>query len=132
MHNKLKDITNLSDQDWSHVHITERALTFDGTTYSLKTDLSAEMELPKLYFGETSEEKKEADDVEASEQESVETNSYLTDEEAEDPLGEWAIQSAQIMPMTTAMVAVGHRSHKEFAFVVKPSPGCKKLDLVAF
>ena len=34
--------------------------------------------------------------------------------------------------MTTGMVIVGHRSHKEFAFIVKPSPGSRKLDLVAF
>ena len=56
MHNKLKEITNLADQDWLHVHVSERAITFDGTIYSLQTDLSADMELPKLYFGEIDEE----------------------------------------------------------------------------
>ena len=35
MHDKLRDVTKLSEQDWSHVHITSRALTFDGVTYSL-------------------------------------------------------------------------------------------------
>ena len=33
---------------------------------------------------------------------------------------------------TTNMIAVGHRDHQEFAFVVKPSPGSRKTDLVAF
>ena len=41
------------------MHISKRALTFDGTIYSLKTDLSFKMELPKAYFGE-----KEDDDEE--------------------------------------------------------------------
>ena len=52
LHVKRRDFARLRDQDWSHVHITKRALTFDGVIYSLQTGLSFKMELPKSYFGE--------------------------------------------------------------------------------
>ena len=48
-HEKLKEIKKLRDNDWSHVHITRRALTFDGETYNLNTELSVEMTIPKEY-----------------------------------------------------------------------------------
>ena len=36
------------------------------------------------------------------------------------------------MSETTSMVAVGHWDHKEFNFVIKPSPGSRKTDLISF
>ena len=51
MHDKLRDVNKLSKQHWSHVHITSRALTFDGEIYSLQTDLSSEIGIPESYFG---------------------------------------------------------------------------------
>ena len=36
------------------------------------------------------------------------------------------------MPLTTNMIAVGQKEHKEFCFVVKPSPGSRKSDIVGF
>ena len=41
----------LRDSDWSSVHITERAISFDGRTYNLKTDFSYDMPIPKNYYG---------------------------------------------------------------------------------
>ena len=38
--NKLKQVLRLRDIDWSHVHITRRAITFDGDTYNLKSNLT--------------------------------------------------------------------------------------------
>ena len=35
MHNSLREVSKLRQQDWSHVHISARSLTFDGDTYSL-------------------------------------------------------------------------------------------------
>ena len=34
--------------------------------------------------------------------------------------------------MHSGMVAVGQRKHEEFCFVMKPSPGSRKLDLVPY
>ena len=50
-HEKLKEIVKLRDNDWTHVHITRRALTFDGDTYNLNTELSRPMTIPKDYYG---------------------------------------------------------------------------------
>ena len=55
LHVKRRDFARLRDQDWSHVHITKRALTFDGVIYNLKTGLTFKMGLPKTYFGEREE-----------------------------------------------------------------------------
>ena len=82
---KLRDVTRLRDQDWSHVHITERALTFDGVTYSLNKELSSPMELPEAYFGENIEEEKEANEEEAKNQEKEDSDSEsASDDEDED------------------------------------------------
>lgn len=50
--NKLKQVLRLRDIDWSHVHITRRAITFDGDTYNLKSNLTSPLIIPKSYFGE--------------------------------------------------------------------------------
>ena len=50
-HNKLQEINALRDNNWAHVHVTERTLTMGGTTYNLTTRLSVEVTLPKVYFG---------------------------------------------------------------------------------
>ena len=34
------------------------------------------------------------------------------------------------MPSATGIVAIGQRTHKEFCFIVKPSPGSRKSDIV--
>ena len=34
--------------------------------------------------------------------------------------------------MTTNIIAQCHRSHKKFCFVVKPSPGSRKVNIVGF
>ena len=36
------------------------------------------------------------------------------------------------MPLTTNLIAVGQKNHKEFCFVVKPSPGSRKSDIMGF
>ena len=38
-HNKLQEVNALRDNDWSHAHVSERTLTFRGTTYNLNTNL---------------------------------------------------------------------------------------------
>ena len=50
--NKLKQVLRLRDTDWSHVHITRRAITFDGDTYNLRSQLTSPLTIPKAYFGE--------------------------------------------------------------------------------
>lgn len=74
------------------MHITERALTFDGVTYSLQTNLSWKLNLPRVYYGENSEEmdekysKKVKDDDDSD-----------SDEDDKDDLGNWCVQSSHIM-----------------------------------
>ena len=48
---KLKQVLKLRDIDWSHVHLTERALTFDGDTHNLVSNLASDLKIPKNYFG---------------------------------------------------------------------------------
>ena len=50
-HGKLKEVTLLRDNDWSHVHITRRALSFSGQTYNLNTLLEKPVKIPKSYYG---------------------------------------------------------------------------------
>ena len=51
IHGIGRELVKLRDQDWVHVHITKRAMTIEGRTYSLQTNLSFESKLPNLYFG---------------------------------------------------------------------------------
>ena len=100
IHNKLRDVTRLRDQDWSHVHISERALTFDGVTYSLQTDLSQEVELPEKYFGEAEEDKEDTKNttvVVDSDKDEDDDDDEASDVESGDVLGDWAVQSINIM-----------------------------------
>ena len=48
----MKEIMMLRDVDWSHVHITERTLSFGDYTYNLKSSLNVEITVPNLMFGE--------------------------------------------------------------------------------
>ena len=50
-HEKFDKIVALRETDWSHVHITERALTMGNTTYNLNTELAINLKLPNHYFG---------------------------------------------------------------------------------
>ena len=48
----MKEIHTLGDNDWSHVHITQRTLSFGNSTYNLNSNLSIEITVPKYHFGE--------------------------------------------------------------------------------
>lgn len=51
-HGKRQEISALGENDWAHVHVTDRTLTFDARTYNLNSELSIEVRVPKLFFGE--------------------------------------------------------------------------------
>ena len=55
----LTETTRLEQQEWSHVHIGGRSITFDGNTYSLHSDLKERMSMPKVYFGQSFDTKVE-------------------------------------------------------------------------
>ena len=57
-HKMGKEINDLRDNDWAHVHITERTLSFDDKTYNLNSLLNVDITIPTLTYGET---KKQAD-----------------------------------------------------------------------
>ena len=43
---KLKQVLKLRDIDWSHVYLTERALTFEGDTHNLVSNLTSTLQIP--------------------------------------------------------------------------------------
>ena len=51
-HKKNKEITALRENDWAHVHVTQRTLSFGDMTYNLHSDASLEITVPKYQFGE--------------------------------------------------------------------------------
>lgn len=51
-HNLLKEINALRDNDWAHVHVTDRTLSFGETCYNLNSSLVEPICVPKHYFGE--------------------------------------------------------------------------------
>ena len=50
-HEKVKEVNDLRDNDWSHVHLTEGTLSFGETTYNLKNNLSIDITVPRDFFG---------------------------------------------------------------------------------
>ena len=74
IHGKQREVDRLQLQDWSHVHIGGRTITFDGETYSFETETSFAMTLPELYFGQKKdEEEKKVEDEDK-------TNSEFSDD----------------------------------------------------
>ena len=61
----------MRDNDWSHVHLTERTLTFGDTTYNLDTQLKLKFRVPKYFFGE----EKPRENIEEEEEEEEEEGS---------------------------------------------------------
>jgi hypothetical protein len=53
-------------------------------------------------------------------------------ENEDESKGDWSISSSLIVPMHSGLIAVGASKQKEFCFVIKPSPGSRKLDLVPY
>lgn len=47
-HKKSKEVHALRANDWSHVHITERTLSFGNYTYNLNSELSFEITVPQI------------------------------------------------------------------------------------
>ena len=82
-------------------------MTIDGRTYSLQTNLSFESELPNLYFGQ------EYCAVDA------------------DDIKNWNVLSTQIMTKMSGMLAIAEKGCKEFCFIIKPSPGSRKQDIIS-
>ena len=146
IHNEFKEVQRLKDQNWAHVHISSRSLTFDAVTYSLQTDLSQPVSLPKQYFGQYKEDYIEDlgkctdghpltccvgrpdDPAYAYGNAGCDLCGEEIDCENPDPKGfrrcfdcrydahhkcieeqdgNWEIQSQQIIPMSTGLIAVG-------------------------
>lgn len=51
-HDKLQEINALRDNEWAHVHVTQRTLTFNEKTYNLNSDLSIDRVVPANFFGQ--------------------------------------------------------------------------------
>ena len=102
-HEKIREVNALRDNDWSHVHITERTLSFGDSTYNLNSKLEIPITVPKLFFGETKRQgavvEEEGQDDDDDGNESMQTDS----EEEEESL--WNIQSVQSMSMTANIIA---------------------------
>ena len=48
-----KEINELRDTDWVHIHISERALSFGGVTYNFNSKTHSAISVPDTYFGES-------------------------------------------------------------------------------
>ena len=51
-HNLLKEVSSLRDNDWAHVHVTDRTLSIGENCYNLNSQLSEPINVPEYYFGE--------------------------------------------------------------------------------
>ena len=51
-HDQLRKINDLRDNDWQHVHITDRTLSFGDMTYNLENKLSIQISVPHYFFGQ--------------------------------------------------------------------------------
>ena len=51
-HNKMAEVSSLRDNDWLHVHVSNRTISFGENTYNLNSDLTQEISVPKNYFGQ--------------------------------------------------------------------------------
>ena len=46
-----KVISTLKKSPWSHAHITDKSVTYDGVIHNLKTDKTCILAPPQIYFG---------------------------------------------------------------------------------
>ena len=99
VHKSNQEASGLLENDWSKIHITERALTMNGMSYNLNSPLKFPISVPKLYFGENMMSKEEREM-----NEEIFNSESSEEEDDEQKKVEWLIQSAQVMPMTTNMI----------------------------
>ena len=45
----------MMDDDWTHVHVGHRTVTFGGTTYNFRSLLSVDLNVPVTFFGKEKE-----------------------------------------------------------------------------
>ena len=51
-HHKIwREINTLRQNDWAHVHVTDRTLSFGDRTYNLNSGLSYKISIPQYSFG---------------------------------------------------------------------------------
>ena len=51
-HGKRSKIKDLKENEWAHVHISERTLTFGERTYNFNSLVNVELQIPQAFFGE--------------------------------------------------------------------------------
>ena len=131
-HKQLKEINALRDNDWAHVHITDRTLSFNDTTYNLNSELSIDITVPKLVYGEEKRGNNLLGDEIDEDEDLEEENDDDEEEMNAEAENEWQIQSVQAMSMTSNMIALAQKGHQEFCFVVKPAPGSRRVNIVGY
>lgn len=84
-HNRMmKEIHALRENDWSHVHITQRTLSFGNNTYNLNSELVIGITVPKSLFGDVKTDNF-VDEISDSESELEEINT------ADEGTDDWSI-----------------------------------------
>lgn len=101
-HEKIKEIAALALNDWTHVHVTTRTLTFGEKIYNLNSKLSIENSVPKIFFGEEKKGEASKSQVQSNDDEEDDTDSEA--EEEAQYQNEWVTQSVQGMSMTANMI----------------------------
>ena len=100
----------MRDNDWAHVHVTERTLSFNDTTYNLNSELSIEIKVPKKVYGSPSTVGMQDDDDDEENKIDEDQDDEDQNEGGEDE-PEWNIQNVQAMSMTANMIAVAMKGH---------------------
>ena len=130
-HKKAKEIAALRNNDWAHIHVNERALSFDDSTYNFNSELSIDITVPKYTYGEKKEHSRINDEDEELEEHYEEDNDEDEDKNSIDQ-SSWRIESLQAMSMTGNMIALATKGHHEFCFIVKPAPGSRRVNIVGY
>ena len=104
-HNKVKEITELRENDWLHIHVSERSISFAEHTYNLNSDLQIEISIPQNYFGQeiiaakfTNDKDKNEEDEDEEEQEDDNDRGAFESSDA------WTIEAVRAMPETANII----------------------------
>ena len=127
---KKLDVKRLYDTEWSRIHVSLATIVFDSVIYSLKSKLVAKM---RVIVDPCNEE--------YNRESFISMSMTMMDRESEVFEGgeneiknttKWSVSSVNNVALTSFMLTTVHDDHKDFRFVLNPSPGSRSVDLVSY
>lgn len=109
-HKMLKQLNEMRDNDWAHVHITDRTLSFGDSTYNLHSELMIDIGVPEKVFGDPKSLRSDDIEIEVEMNDENDSNDEAGGSASREE-AEWMIQSVQAMPMTANMIALAMKGH---------------------